>query len=76
MVYFLYSTAAACMNICYDSYPSAKVNWYQLSIYSNRAVNYKTLCDWIKENHSKLHIGRYKLSILDHYCHPRIISTC
>ena len=43
MVYFLYSTAAACMNICYDSYPSAKVKWYQLSIYSNRAVNYKTL---------------------------------
>ena len=59
-------------------------------MYSNRAVSksvqltvlleyidffYKPICDWIYGNHSKLHIGSYKIIDLKHCNHPRIVST-
>ena len=33
-------------------------------------------CDWVYGNHSKLHIGSYKIKILKHYNNQtRIVST-
>ena len=38
------------------------------------ATIYNNKCDWIYENHSKLHIESYEIINFKHYNQPRIVS--